>query len=280
MTESSSCPKVTVVMPTLNAERFIDEAIRSVICQSFQDWELLVVDGGSVDGTRTVVTDFSSFDARVSFIDCSHERGPLKARAVGIRISRGRYIAFLDSDDIWHPMKLDMQISHMEERLVKFCYTPYCWLDYAGSGVFCSLSVRSRYSYLSYLFSRGMGCSTVVVDRSVFVDDILSIDYFDFAEDALWWLLILKGGTTAHCVSRPLTLYRLSNISRSNSRLGSYLALWSIYRNKLQLGIFASGISYLSSLFHVGIRRVRCHLCTFIAGKVSTSIYLGQVFKL
>ena len=117
-------PFISVVIPSYNAENVIGRTIESVLSQSYANWELLVIDDGSTDSTRDVVRGFSESDARINLIALDKNHGaPAAPRNIGVRESQGMWIAFLDSDDIWHPEKLELQLSIVNERKVGFCAT-------------------------------------------------------------------------------------------------------------------------------------------------------------
>ena len=103
-------------MPSFNSERFIGEAIDSVLDQTFINWELLVVDGQSWDGTRGLIKSYCKLDNRIKLIENKDDRGPSQARSLGFGESRGEYIAFLDSDDLWHPEKIERQLNFLRTK--------------------------------------------------------------------------------------------------------------------------------------------------------------------
>src|SRR4051794_36610860 len=111
---------VSVVMPSFNSIKHIGEALTSAQRQSFQDFELIVVDGGSKDNSRDTVLQICQQDSRVKLIDNVDDRGPAHARSVGIKHAKGRYVAFLDADDVWLPQKLEYQVSFMLQTGARF----------------------------------------------------------------------------------------------------------------------------------------------------------------
>src|SRR4051812_3791607 len=116
-------------MPSHNSARFIGDSIRSVQAQDFHDWELLVSDDGSTDDTCAVVESFRKQDQRIRLLASPVNQGPAASRNAALRAARGRYIAFLDSDDLWEPDKLTRQLAFMKERGVAFCHTRYTAMD-------------------------------------------------------------------------------------------------------------------------------------------------------
>lgn len=123
-------PVVSVVMPAHNAADFIDDAIHSVLGQTFADFELLIVDDASTDKTLEVVGQFG--DERIRVISCKRNGGAAKARNRGVRAARGRYIAFIDADDLWQPSKLEKQVAFMRERNSAFSFGSYVFADAKG----------------------------------------------------------------------------------------------------------------------------------------------------
>jgi teichuronic acid biosynthesis glycosyltransferase TuaG len=114
--------EVSVVMPAYNAQRYIAATIESVLAQTFEDFELIVVDDCSKDGTADIVREFASRDERVSLIQLSENRGaPAGPRNIGVRAAKGRWIAFLDADDLWHPRKLELQLKVLRQTGAQFC---------------------------------------------------------------------------------------------------------------------------------------------------------------
>jgi teichuronic acid biosynthesis glycosyltransferase TuaG len=264
-------PVVSIVMPTFNSARFIEASIDSVLKQEFQEWELLVVDGGSRDNTWEIVARFSGADPRVRLVHNPDDKGPAHARSRGVRESRGEYVAFLDGDDLWLRSKLSNQIEFMRRTAVEFSYTQYRKMNSQGTEVSCPLGIHRQYDYPSYLFLRGIGCSTVVIKRSLFSEDILNTYGPWLAEDTLWWLKIFRDGVRAHGVPQPLVLYRDAEGSVSKHRLRNQSSVWGIYRNDFRLSPIFASIAYASYMVDVALRRFRNSLCTLIIGKKKIS---------
>lgn len=235
--------------------------------QSFLDWELLIIDGGSCDATLEVVDRFASVDRRIRLVRNPHDRGPSHARATGILQARGDYVAFLDADDLWLPRKLSIQLDFMRRTGAEFSYTQYRGMNSQGTEVSCPVGAHRSYSYLSYFFSRGIGCSTVVVKRGLFSAEILETQTAWLAEDTLWWLKLLRSGAHARGVMEPLVLYRDSVGSLSKNRLRNQLSVWRIYRDEFRLPSLFAFAAYISYVTDVALRRLACLVCTTFVGK-------------
>jgi teichuronic acid biosynthesis glycosyltransferase TuaG len=267
----SMSPVVSIVMPAFNSSRFIEASISSVLRQEFQGWELLVVDGGSCDSTRDIVDRFAAADHRVRLVPNHNDRGPAHARATGVRQARGEYVAFLDADDLWLRTKLSNQIAFMCRTGTDFSYTQYRVMNSQGTEVSCPISIRRQYTYPSYLFLRGIGCSTVVIKRNLFSEEILETYGLWHGEDTLWWLKLLRAGAHARGVFEPLVLYRDAEGSLSKHRLRNQASVWRIYRDDFYLSLVTASAAYVSYVTDVALRRFRYRLCTKVFGKRQVS---------
>ncbi len=267
---------VSVIMPSFNSSRYINQSINSVLQQSFQNWELLVVDGGSTDETLLIVNDFVAADGRIRLIKNLNDRGPAHARAEGISHAIGKYIAFLDADDLWLPEKLALQIDFMNTNNYLFTYTSYRKMDAVGLFASCVVSTHSSFNFISGLSRRGIGSPTVVISRDLFDSTILGTVGKSHGEETLWWLLILKKGIRAHGLLKPLALYRDTPYSLSKKVMRNQATVWHSYRNELQVPLLLALLAYFLYLMDVFIRRLKLKVCTAIKGKVFVARLVGE----
>jgi len=267
---------VSIVMPAFNSSAYIEHSVNSVLKQSFQDWELLVVDGGSTDETLSIINKFEMADSRVRLINNLNDRGPAHARAEGIAYAKGKYVAFLDADDLWLPEKLSLQIEFMSKNNYHFSYTSYRKMDVTGLLASCVLSTHSSFNFISGLSRRGIGSPTVVISRDLFDSNILSTIGKSHGEETLWWLLILKKGVRAYGLLKPLALYRDTPHSLSKKVMLNQATVWHSYRNELMVPPLFAFAAYFLYLIDVFIRRLRLMVCTSIKGKVLVSALMGD----
>lgn len=257
---SSFCEKenkVSVILPTYNSERFLYKSVSSVLSQTYKNWELLIVDGRSTDQTKEIIDKFISIDSRIKLIDNPDDQGPAQARALGIKSSHGNFIAFIDSDDIWTATKIEDQILFMISKKIKFSFTSYRLVQEDGNvskAVFHGWKINS---YRQYLRRRGIANSSVMLKKDCIPEDILITVNNNFAEDTLWWLLIMKSGYKAFCLQKPLMHYRKVSGSRSSMVYKNQIAVWKIYRSNLKLSVIEATWYYLFYLIDVLIRRVK-----------------------
>jgi len=249
---------VSIVMPACNAEKQISESVQSVVSQTFPHWELLIIDDGSTDSTRLIARNFESKDPRIRLIGLQKNQGVAHARSVGIASSTGRYLAFLDSDDLWLPLKLERQVEFMKRRGIAFSFTEYRAIGREGQ-LGPRTRVPEKVDYNDLLKGNVIGCLTVMIDRSIIGP--FAIPRIDHAEDFATWLQILKQGYTAWGIKEDLARYRLSPASLSANKFRAVLRTWGLYREVEQLPTIKAswyfghqcvraGMKHISYFFH------------------------------
>jgi teichuronic acid biosynthesis glycosyltransferase TuaG len=210
-----STKMVSVITPAYNSEKYIRECIESVINQTYQNWEMIIVNDRSKDNTQTIVEDYSRRDSRIKLFNQDTNQGAAAARNKAIEMSKGRFIAFLDSDDIWHPQKLEMQIPFMIKNDYAFTFTAYEIINNnpkAGKKIF---KVPRKINYNQYLKNTIIGCLTVVLDRQ-HVDEV-KVEK-GHLEDVLTWMKYLKKGHIAYGLNQNLAAYRIVENSVSSNK--------------------------------------------------------------
>jgi len=221
-------------MPAYNADRFISNSINSVINQTYQNWELLIVDDNSSDNTYSIAKEISRKDKRIKIYQFNSNKGASLARELAYTKSKGDYVAFLDADDLWDPDKLHKQLDFMQKNGYTFSYTRFNFLH--GDGHFIENKMTdTQYTFSSALVKRGIGCLTVMVCKELLTDDIISQNNKKHGEDYLWWLLIMRSGVRAYGLKEALAFYRITNNTLSSHKFSHYTTLWKTYRNDLSL---------------------------------------------
>jgi teichuronic acid biosynthesis glycosyltransferase TuaG len=229
-------PLVSVIMPCYNMERFIAYTIASVQRQTYPHWELLIVDDASVDGTADIVQQHCAQDERIHFVVKPKHSGIADTRNQCIKMAKGRFLAFLDSDDVWHPEKLEKQLQFMTERNIGFSYSSYDCVDEEGKPLDKTVKAAGNLTYNDYLRNTIIGCSTVMIDKSIVGE--VTVPNFRTSEDAATWLNILKKGFLAYAIDQPLTSYRIRQHSASSNKLKASSDLWRVYRQNEKLPLF------------------------------------------
>ena len=229
---------VSIITPCYNSERFISEAINSVIEQKYCDWELIIVDDASNDQSPKIIKKFLSKDSRIRAIFLKENIGPSQARNKAIRIAKGRFIAFLDSDDLWIPEKLELQINYMISNSVGFSFTSYLHITENGKKTLKKIKAPNRIDYRSYLKNTIIGCLTVVLDRKIVGD--FEMPEIRSSHDMALWLMILRKGHIAHGIKYTLAKYRLVSESNTANKFKSMYDVWRVYREFEKLSLLYS----------------------------------------
>ena len=247
-------PLVSVIMPCYNMERFVSETIDSVRGQTYSHWELCIVDDASTDGTVDIVKRHCIQDDRIHLIAKPKHSGIADTRNQAISMAQGRFLAFLDSDDLWHSEKLETQLKFMTERNIGFSYSSYDCVDESGKPTGKTVKTTGDLDHNAYLHNTIIGCSTVMLD----IDKVgkVIVPNFRTSEDTATWLNILKKGHIAYAIEQPLTSYRIRSKSASSNKLKASSDLWKVYRQNEHLPLFKAIGCFLSYAFHAIKKRL------------------------
>lgn len=245
---------VSVIMPCYNAARFVESAIRSVLQQDYTEWELLVVDDCSKDDTAARVQAMAKDEPRIRFFQLEHNAGAAAARNKALREAKGRYIAFLDSDDLWLSEKLSRQLAFMKQHDYAFTYSDYQLMDEEGTLTGKRMHMPRRLSYHGYLFNTAIGCLTVVIDR-VKTGDFAMPD-LRTSQDAATWLLLLKRIPYAYALRECLATYRLVSTSNTASKKKAAKDVWRLYRYHEHLPLLQALFYFCGYAFHAVKKRL------------------------
>lgn len=234
---------VSVVTPAHNSADFIVQTIGSVIRQSVANWEMLIVDDCSTDQSAELVASYAAHDSRIKLTQLTTNYGPAIARNTAIEAAQGRYIAFLDADDAWHPRKLERQVAFMERHRCAFTYTYYDKIDETGHSLSQTVSPPLKLSYIDLLKSNQIGCLTAMYDSAklgkVYMPPIRK------RQDYGLWLKILRREPFAYCIPEVLATYRVRKASVSSNKFGLLNHNWKLFRE-------VEGLSLLRSTYYLG----------------------------
>lgn len=229
---------VSIITPAFRAEAYIAETIRSVVAQTWTNWEMLVVDDCSPDGTCALVERMAASDSRIRLIRQKENGGPAAARNAGLQHARGRWIAFLDSDDLWLPEKLTRQLIFHQACAAKISFTEFRRMDASGQHIGRLISVPDMLDYRRLLGNTAIATSSVMIDREKTGTVMMKKTYYD---DFSCWLEILKQGGIAAGLHEDLLRYRVLGNSVSRNKKRSAIEVWKTYRLIEGLGLFVSG---------------------------------------
>ncbi|MBR4320888.1 glycosyltransferase family 2 protein [Treponema sp.] len=241
--------KVSVVMPAHNAAKTIKESINSVISQTFTDWELLVINDSSTDDTETIVSEYVQKDTRIKLLHTDKSVGkPFYPRNVGIQAASGRIIAFLDSDDVWLPTKLENQLPLFEDNDTAITFSYYEKFSTVQNESNKNRVIKSpeTVSFKNALYGNPIGNLTGMYDTQ----KVGKIFYEDAGhEDYILWLTILKKGFIAKNTNTVEARYRVAEKSVSSNKGKAALWTWNIYRKTLGFNLFKASFCYALYMF-------------------------------
>lgn len=230
---------VSIITPVYNAEKFIEETIKSVQAQTYTNWEMILVDDLSSDNSEVIIKKMQDSDSRVKYIKLKENSGAAVARNTGIENSRGRYIAFLDSDDLWKCNKLEKQIDFMKVNNYGFSFTSYELMSEDGTRLNKIVKVPEKINYDGLLKNTIIGCLTVMIDRNIVGE--FRMPLLRKGQDTATWLKILKTNCKyAYGMNENLANYRLVEGSISSNKICALKRTWNTYRNVEKLSLIKS----------------------------------------
>lgn len=242
---------ISIITPSYNSAQYIGRTIDSILNQTYENWELLIIDDCSTDQSRAVIQQYVNQDSRIQLICLEQNSGAAVARNTGIEKATGRYIAFLDSDDTWHPEKLEKQLDFMLKNNYAFTYTQYHQVNENGDLV-GKLHFPMQTNYHNLLKTCVIGCLTAMYDAHK-----LGKVFFPLIrkrQDFALWLKILKQVDYAYCVPEDLASYTIRSDSISANKFKAAQYNWHLYRKIEKLNIFVS-FYYFSNYMVRGILR-------------------------
>jgi teichuronic acid biosynthesis glycosyltransferase TuaG len=244
---------VSIVVPVHNAAGFIADTIRMVCEQTYKDWELILVDDASTDGSADIIEKIiKGQKRRIRLIRLRNNGGAAEARNAGIDASSGRFIAFLDADDIWRKEKLEKQVEFMEKTGAEFSFHAYEFGDENANPTGKVVRVPATLKYRQALSRTIIFTSTVMFDTQKIDMGIIHMPKVPSEDTATWWR-ILKSGYVAYGLDENLAIYRRPKKSLSSNKLEAIYRIWFLYRNIADLSI-------PESLFYFGGWAVRATL--------------------
>lgn len=244
---------VSIITPVYNAERFLGDTIKSIQNQTYKNWELVLVDDCSKDGSADMIKEFQANDDRIRYIKLEKNSGASVSRNTGIKNAKGRFIAFVDSDDIWQPEKLKIQIEYMLENKLGFTFTSYRYMKEDGRLTKKVAKAPKKINYRGLLKNTIIGCSTVVIDKEIVGE--FSMPLVRRGQDTATWLQILKTQDYAYGIEKDLVNYRLVGDSLSSNKIKALKRTWNTYRNVEKLSVLQS--SYVFCFYVINAIRKR-----------------------
>lgn len=234
---------VSIITPVFNSEKYIEETIKSVLNQTYKDFELILIDNHSQDKSLDIIKKFQEYDDRIKLIRLDKNYGPAKARNCGIENAKGNYISFLDSDDLLYENYLEKQIQFLKQQKASIVYSSFKRKTEDLSEDLGNFKVKYEVTYNNLLKKNYLSCLTTIIDIS-------KVGKFYFkegvnSEDHLYWLELLKEKKIKAIGNREvLAIYRIRKNSLSRNKFKAAQWKWEIYTKHLNLGLIESSLLF------------------------------------
>ena len=242
--------KISIITPTYNCGQYISETIDTVIAQTYLNWEMIIVDDCSDDNTEKVVLEYTKRDKRIKYLMLPKNSGAAVARTKAMECSTGRYMAFLDSDDLWPSDKLEKQLAFMRKNNIAFCCTSYAQIDENGKPTGKVIKSIKKTNYSRLLLDCPVGNSTVMYDVSVMGK--FQVPNIRKRNDDALWLQMLKKEKYIYGIQEVLMFYRIRNNSISSNKVELIKYHWQLYRE----------------IEHLSVLRSSFHICNWVVIKL------------
>lgn len=245
---------ISIVIPVYNSEKYIKETIECILNQTYKNWEIIFVDDGSKDGSVDIIRDYQ--DERMHLYQNEKNQGPAYTRNKGIEKARGRYLAYMDADDLCDADKLEKQICFMKKTGCAFCFTGYEFAGEDGKRNGKIVRIPEKMEYKDALKRTTISTITVMFDRKQISNEVLYMPLDARGEDTATWWKILRHGYTAYGIDEPLSVYRRYGGSRSSNKLDAVCGTWKMYRRNEKLGILRSSYYFCCYILNAVKRRI------------------------
>lgn len=248
---------VSIIVPVYNAGIYIKETVEMVRAQTYPGWELLLVDDCSGDDSRQVIRRYmdSVRDERIRLIEKESNEGAAMARNTGMNQAQGRYIAFLDADDIWMPDKLEKELAFLKEKQAAFVFTAYEFGDKNARGTGKIVHVPELLTYRQALSRTVIFTTTVLLDTAKTGRELIQMPAVKSEDTATWWK-ILKTGISAYGLDEVLAVYRRPAASLSSNKLEAIRRIWNLYRRQEKLSLTYSCYNLFFWALRATLRRI------------------------
>ena len=235
---------VSIIVPVYNVENFIGQTMDCVLAQTYRSWELLLVEDCSTDSTAALIRQYMerTGDPRIRLISQASNGGAARARDRGLMEAKGRFVSYLDADDLWEPEKLEKELAFMKEKDAAFAFTGYEFADETGKGMGKVVHVPEMLTYKQALSNTTIFTTTVMFDLEKLKKEQLEMPVMK-SEDTALWFRVLRSGVTAYGLDDNLVKYRRAGKSLSSNKLEAIRRIWNLYRR-------AEGMNVINSAWH------------------------------
>lgn len=243
---------VSVIMPVYNSEKHLKEALNSIFKQSYKNIEIVIVDDKSTDCSAKIIMKIQEKHPEIIYYLKKKNMGAGVARNKALKLAKGRYVAFLDSDDIWQCDKIERQLKLMKEKHVGFTYTAIKMIDDGNRVLKGKRNIPESCDYQYLLHNTIIATSSVLIDRNIIGDFQMSLRRS--GQDYATWLRILRKGVMAYGINEALVNYRVTNQSLSSNKFKSIKQVWEIQTQDEKIGKISAAYHAICFGFH-GLRK-------------------------
>ena len=237
-------PLVSIIIPVYNASNYLNVTIKTVLDQTYENWELILIDDASTDKSVEIISKYLS-NKKIKLLRNNRNMGAALTRNKGVLASKGEYLCFLDADDLWDTEKLSKQVSIMKKHNYHFTYTGYVFSNSKCEPVGNIIKAPLKCDYKKYLKTTIIWTSTVMLDMCYFTKKDILMPNIKIGHDGSTWLRLLKKETFAYGIDEPLSRYRRSKGSLSSNKLECAKAVWRMYYKIEGLSFFKSAYYFL-----------------------------------
>lgn len=247
---------VSIITPSYNSALYIEETIKSVLAQTYQNWEMLIIDDCSTDNTCEIVKKFISTDNRIKLHRLTENSGAAIARNKALELSKGRFIAYLDADDLWYPKKLERQVTFMKKDNYGFSCTSYEVIAEDGTSKDKFIHMLPCVDYKRFLTNNLLQTVGIMVDTSIVERSCLIMPNLRRRQDAATWLQILKSNNDCYGIDEVLAKYRRVSNSLSSNKFKAIKGVWFLYREVENLSLPFSCYCFIRYAFLAVWKRI------------------------
>lgn len=248
--------KISIITPVYNCEKLIGNTIETVINQTYTNWEMLLVDDCSTDNSEKIIEEYIRKDNRIKYFKLEQNSGAAVARNYALEKSEGRFIAYLDSDDLWKPEKLEKQVDFMVKHNYAFSCTDYEKIDEQGNSLNKIVKIPQKVDYNLFLRNTIIQTVGVMVDTNLTGKELLVMPNIRRRQDAATWCQLLKNGFNCYEVPENLSYYRVVSKSLSSNKFKAVKMNWYWYRKIEKLSLWKTCYCFIGYAFNAVKKRI------------------------
>lgn len=256
MEEINNNELVSIITPVYKCENLLEETILCVLNQTYTNWEMLLVDDCTPDNSAEIAKKYAKMDSRIKYFKLDENSGAAIARNTALKESKGRFIAYLDADDLWRPEKLEKQIKYMLDNNYAFSCTDYEKIDEDGNSLNKIIKIPNKVDYNLFLRNTIIQTVGVMVDTKLTGKELLIMPNIRRRQDAATWCQLLKNGFDCYEVPENLSYYRVVSNSLSSNKFKAVKMNWYWYRKIEKLPLWKTCYCFIGYAFNAIKKRI------------------------